>query len=138
MGRATVTGRRPGRQAGFTLLEMITVVAIMSILVAIALPNYKVAITQSREAVLREDLYRFRDLIDQYYADKGKYPEALETLVADGYMRRLPVDPMTHAANWEVVPAEPDPEKPDEQPGIYDVHSASDQVSLSGTPYNEW
>jgi general secretion pathway protein G len=120
------------------LLELITVVAIMSILVAIALPNYKVAIIQSKEAVLREDLYRFRDLIDQYYADKGKYPEALETLVADGYMRRIPVDPMTHAANWETVPAEPDPERPDDAAGIYDVHSASDQFSLNGTPYSEW
>ena len=65
----------------------------MSILVAIALPNYKVAIIQSKEAVLREDLYRFRDLIDQYYADKGRYPESLETLVSAGYMRKLPVDP---------------------------------------------
>jgi general secretion pathway protein G len=132
-----VTGRKR-RSRGFTLLELITVVAIMSILVAIALPNYKVAIIQSKEAVLREDLYRFRDLIDQYYADKGKYPEALETLVADGYMRKIPVDPITRNADWELVPAEPDPENPDEQPGVYDVHSASTQVSLSGTPYNEW
>jgi general secretion pathway protein G len=117
---------------------MITVVAIMSILVAIALPNYKVAIIQSREAVLREDLYRFRDLIDQYYADKGRYPESLETLVSDGYMRKLPVDPITRAANWELVPAEQDPDNPDEPAGIYDVRSASTDVSINGTPYNEW
>src|SRR5215208_2228305 len=117
---------------------MITVVAIMSILVAIALPNYKVAITQSKEAVLREDLYRFRDLIDQYYADKGKYPEALETLVADGYMRKIPVDPMTNSANWEPVPAEPDPDNPDAAAGVYDIHSASQALSLNGVPYSEW
>lgn len=129
--------RRPG-ELGFTLLEMITVVAIMSVLVAIALPNYKVAIIQSKEAVLSEDLYRFRDLIDQYYADKGHYPDALETLVTDGYMRKIPVDPMTNQADWEVVPAEPNPDNPDEQPGIYDVHSASTQTSLKGTIYNEW
>jgi general secretion pathway protein G len=135
-----VTGKAQGRlrEAGFTLLEMITVVAIMSILVAIALPNYKVAIIQSKEAVLREDLYRFRDLIDQYYADKGRYPESLESLVTDGYMRKIPVDPMTNQANWEEVPAEPDPDNPDEPPGVYDVHSASTGISLNGTNYNEW
>ena len=128
-----------GRNSGFTLIELITVVAIMSILVAIGLPNYKVAIIQSKEAVLREDLYRFRDLIDQYYADKGKYPESLEALVSGGYLRKLPVDPITNAANWEEVPAEPDPDNPDEEPGIYDVHSASTQLSpLNGSPYNEW
>jgi general secretion pathway protein G len=124
--------------SGFTLIEMITVVAIMSVLVAIALPNYKVAIIQSKEAVLREDLYRFRDIIDQYYADKGRYPESLEALVSDGYMRKLPVDPMTRQVDWEVVPAEPDPDNPDEPVGIYDVHSASTELSMSGTPYNEW
>ena len=135
MERDTRTG---SGQGGFTLIEMITVVAIMSILVAIALPNYKVSIIQSKESVLREDLYRFRDLIDQYYADKGRYPESLEVLVTDGYMRKLPLDPMTNQANWELVPAEPDPDNPEEQPGVYDVHSASEQVSMGGTPYNEW
>jgi general secretion pathway protein G len=137
-----VTGRgrftRGAQSRGFTLLELITVVAIMSILVAIGLPNYKVAIIQSKEAVLREDLYRFRDLIDQYYADKGQYPESLETLVSAGYLRKLPVDPITNQANWEEVPAEPDPDNPDEKPGIYDVRSASAELALNGTPYNEW
>ena len=135
MERDTRTG---SGQGGFTLIEMITVVAIMSVLVAIALPNYRVSIIQSKESVLREDLYRFRDLIDQYYADKGRYPESLEVLVTDGYMRKLPLDPMTNQANWELVPAEPDPDNPEEQPGVYDVHSASEQISMSGTPYNEW
>jgi general secretion pathway protein G len=137
MEPTTRTGR-PAGAAGFTLIEMITVVAIMSVLVAIALPNYKVSIIQSKEAVLREDLYRFRDLIDQYYSDKGRYPESLETLVTDGYLRKLPNDPMTNQPNWELVPAEPDPDNPDEQPGVYDVHSSSDQLSMNGTPYNTW
>ena len=127
----------PRAERGFTLIELITVVAIVSILAAVALPNFKQAIILSKEAVLREDLYRFRDLIDQYYADKGRYPGSLQTLVDEGYLRRIPNDPMTQAPDWVEVPAEPDPEST-EPPGIYDVHSASEQASLSGTPYSEW
>jgi general secretion pathway protein G len=88
--------------------------------------------------VLREDLFRFRDTIDQYYADKGKYPESLDVLVSDGYLRNIPADPMTQSADWDVVPAEPDPDNPAEEPGIYDVKSRSQATSLTGTPYSEW
>lgn len=126
------------RQAGFTLIELITVMAIIGILVGIALPNYRGAIIQAKEAVLKEDLFRLRDQIDQYYADKGHYPESLETLVQDGYLRKIPVDPMTQAEDWEMVPAEPNPDTPGEAPGIYDVKSASTGTALNGSPYNEW
>jgi general secretion pathway protein G len=119
-------------------LELITVIAVIGILVGIALPNYRVAILQSREAVLKEDLYRLRDLIDQYYADKGKYPASLEALVEEGYLRKMPIDPMTGQADWEAVPAETDPDNPVEDPGVYDVRSASTMISTAGTPYNEW
>jgi general secretion pathway protein G len=124
-------------ERGFTLLELITVVSVIAILTAIALPNYKAAIIQAKEAVLREDLFQFRDRIDQYYADKGKYPESLETLLEQGYLRNIPADPMTGAADWTVIPAEPDPDDPDAT-GIYDVKSASTATSLAGTPYSEW
>jgi general secretion pathway protein G len=126
-----------GGERGFTLLELITVISIIFILTAIALPNYKSAIIHAKEAVLREDLFQFRDRIDQYYADKGKYPESLEALLEQGYLRKIPTDPMTGNADWEVVPAEPDPDDPDAS-GIYDVRSSSAATSLAGTPYNEW
>jgi general secretion pathway protein G len=138
MARPTTPGERRRGASGFTLIELIVVVTLISILAAIALPNFKVAITQAKEATLKEDLYRLRDLIDQYYVDKGQYPSSLDSLVEDGYLRKLPSDPFTGAPDWTAVYAEADPDRPNEQPGVYDVKSASELQSLTGTPYNEW
>jgi general secretion pathway protein G len=89
--------------------------------------------------VLKDDLFKMREAIDQYYADKGKYPESLDSLVSDGYVRKLPDDPFTNASgSWQTVPAEADPANPTSQPGIYDVKSGSEATALDGSKYADW
>jgi len=142
MARNTRTGSEPRgarRDRGFTLVELLIVISLISILAAMGLVQYKNSVVSSKEAVLRTDLFRMRDAIDQYYADKGKYPADLNELVAAGYMRRLPDDPMTQKNDsWQVVPAEPDPNNPSNEPGIYNVTSGSEALALDGTKYSDW
>ena len=129
---------------GFTLIELMVVVAILGILVSMAVPTYRNMVTRARETVLRQNLFTIRDVIDQYYADKGKYPDSLDELVSAGYMRHLPIDPMTEKSDWVGVPytgGEPGQLQPTEgetSAGIFDVHSASDKESTSGSKYAEW
>jgi general secretion pathway protein G len=124
---------------GFTLVELLIVISLISILAAMGLVQYKNSVLSSREAVLRTDLFRMRDAIDQYYADKGKYPSALDSLVSDGYMRKVPEDPMTKSSDtWQTVPAEPDPNNPSAEPGIYDVKSGAQGTALDGSNYADW
>ncbi len=127
------------RQAGFTLIELLIVIALITILATMGLVQYRNSIQSSREAILRTDLFRMRDAIDQYYADKTKYPATLEALVSDGYMRKIPEDPITKSADtWQTVPAEPDPSNPSAEAGIYNIKSGASGTALDGSSYADW
>ncbi len=113
--------------------------ALIVVIAGVAMAGYRNSVTLAQEAVLREDLFRMRDAIDQYYADKNKYPSTLEALVSDGYLRAIPNDPFTNSnTTWQEVPAEPDANNPTGEPGVYNVTSGSDRLSMQGTPYAEW
>jgi general secretion pathway protein G len=118
---------------------MVVVIAMIVLLAGLAMAGYRNAVTRTQEAVLKEDLFRMRDAIDQYYADKGRYPTDLATLVTDGYLRSVPEDPFTRSAEtWQIVQAEPDLNNPTIDIGIYDVKSGSDRISIEGKPYSEF
>jgi general secretion pathway protein G len=125
---------------GFTLIEMILVVAIMGILLALAVPNYRTTVQASREAVLRDDLFQLRSLISQYTLDKQEAPQSLDDLVSAGYLRQIPVDPFTNSSStWRTTTSD-DLMSPDQSSGggIVDVHSGASGVGLDGTPYSSW
>jgi general secretion pathway protein G len=125
--------------SGFTMIELLVVMTLIVILATMGMTQYKNSQVFAKEAVLKEDLFRMRDAIDQYYADKGQYPSTLDSLVSDGYLRKLPEDPFTKSSSsWQTVPAEPDPNNPTAEPGVYDVKSGSDANALDGSKYADW
>jgi len=139
--------RTENRQRGFTLIELIVVVTIIGILAGVAISNVRYAQQKTREAALHHDLFEMRKAIDDYYADKQKYPDSLQTLVAEKYLRAMPKDPITMRSDWEEVQASTDPNDPaavdtsgqtGATPGIIDVKSAAPGNGLDGTPFKDW
>ena len=115
------------------------VMSLIVVLAGIGLATHANSQTRAREAVLKEDLFRMRDAIDQYYADKNAYPASLDALVTDKYVRAVPVDPFTNSADtWQTTMSEMDPANLSAQPGIFDVKSGSDRMALDGTQYADW
>jgi general secretion pathway protein G len=127
------------RPSGFTLIELMVVMSLIVVLATIGLTTYTNSVTRAKEAVLKEDLFRMRDAIDQYYADKNRYPSSLDELVSEKYLRALPVDPFTNTVDtWQTVMSEPEPGNTTETPGIYDVKSGSERTAIDGSMYSEW
>jgi general secretion pathway protein G len=119
---------------GFTLIELLVVLAVVGTLLTLALPRYFSSIDKSKEAVLKENLFQVREAISRYHADKGKYPETLEALAADKYLRKVPLDPVTDSAVTWIVVAPEDPQKG----GVWDVRSGAPGKGLDGSEYAQW
>jgi general secretion pathway protein G len=140
----TLSGEQAARRRvfgrnGYTLIEMIIVMAIISILIAIAVPLYQKSLLRTKESLLKNNLFTLRTVIDEYTYDKQKAPQTLEDLVNDGYLRAVPLDPITNSSQtWRLVMEDAVSSVDQTMPGIYDVRSGSDQKSLEGTPYAEW
>ena len=132
-------GRSRKHEAGFTLLELMIVMAIIGVLAMVAVPSFIGALKQAREAVLKEDLHVLRAAIDSYTMDKQKAPQSLDDLIQDGYMREIPEDPMTHSKQTWVTDTSDAMHSLDQtDPGIDDIHSGSQEQGSDGRPYTEW
>ena len=124
---------------GFTLIELMVVMAIISILLAISVPIYQKSIVRAKESVLRNNIFTLRTMIDEYTIDKQKAPDSLEDLVSEGYLRQIPQDPMTGSSDtWRVIMEDTPVGGSTSSPGVFDVRSGSDKTSLEGTAYSDW
>lgn len=138
------SGSANGAQArrlsrGFTILELMVVMTLIVILSTLALVQYRQSILLAKESVLKDDLFKMRDALDQYYADKNQYPAALGALASEGYLRAIPEDPFTNSAStWQEIFADPDPNNPAAAPGVYDVKSGAEGTAIDGSRYSDW
>ena len=123
---------------GYTLLELMIVVAIVGILVSLAIPNFQQSAMKAKEIALKQNLFTMRAVLDQYYADRGDYPESLDSLVEAQYLRSIPMDPFTKSSTTWAEIYEEQEEGDDSPAGVYDIKSGSDAVASDGTPYKEW
>ncbi len=124
---------------GFTIVEMIIVMTIISILATLAVPMYQKSIQRSKESVLKNNLFTIRNVIDEYTYDKQKAPQSLQDLVTEGYLRQVPEDPITGSnQSWKVIMEDSLTMVNQTEPGIFDVRSGADKRSLEGSPYSEW
>ena len=131
--------RAPRRLLGFTFVELMVVVAIIVILISIAIPVYQKSIIRAKESVLKNNLFTLRTVIDNYTYDKQKAPQALQDLVSQGYLKELPVDPVTGSnQTWQSVMEDASQAVSQDQPGVFDVRSGSDKTGLDGVPYAQW
>ena len=144
-GTCCSLSRQPGRKAarrrvlGFTFVELMVVVTIIVILISMAIPIYNKSIIKAKESVLKNNLFTLRSCIDSYTYDKQKAPQSLQDLVSEGYLQKLPIDPMTGSnQGWRTVMEDASQSVNQSEPGIFDVHSSSDKMSLDGSPYSDW
>lgn len=131
------TGKR--RFSGFTLIELMIVMAIIAVMMSVAVPIYTRSISRAKESVLKNNLFTLRTVIDEYTYDKQKAPQSLQDLVSEGYLRQIPQDPITSSADtWKTIMEDSQNSVSQTEPGIFDVRSGSDKMSLEGTPYGDW
>ena len=139
VGRRTPAGYPGLPHSGFTFVELMVVITIIVILISMAIPIYQKTILRAKESVLKSNLTALRTTIDNYTYDKQKAPQALRDLVTEGYLREVPIDPMTGSnETWKLIMEDASQSVDQSQPGIFDVRSGSDKMGLDGTPYSEW
>lgn len=133
------SGPRSHQDGGWTLIELLVVISLIMILSSLALTQYRNSVQSAKEAALRSDLFLMRDAIDQYYADKGKYPESLDTLVSEHYLRAIPKDPIADSTtSWQTTEADPEPGSNQSVTGIYNVKSGASGIAIDGSSYADW
>jgi len=124
---------------GFTLIELMIVMAIIAVLMSVAIPIYNRSIIRAKESVLKNNIYTLRTVIDEYTYDKQKAPQTLNDLVSEGYLRQIPMDPITNSADtWKIIMEDASNTVSQSEPGIFDIRSGSDKTSLEGNPYSDW